>query len=113
MPGFTSLADKLDQHTNLLTTFINLDSGDDSKGIHEFLMKDQVWFWDQATATTTQYQALETIVNWALDNEVTLDEVKSVRDNIEIYKTTATITSGGRNDSRRVCITDNNNSDSL
>lgn len=85
--GFTDLANKLEKNSELLTTFMNMESGWGSFGIHKFLMEEKAWhqLWNQNRGTNEQYKALEAIINWALDDSITLDALEEVKNNIGDY----------------------------
>lgn len=80
--GYGDVADFLREHRTLANTWLNeLDTSDDSDGIHEALMKDMDEGTDEAIEVERQYDYLMGIFNWALNSPITIDELKDIYEN--------------------------------
>lgn len=82
--------DLLLNNRKIVSTFINLDSRDKSKGLQELLMKHtNVFGWDTAISDNDQKNALNMIIAWAASKNVSVDNLSNIKNNeIYLYKRT-------------------------
>lgn len=76
------IKDILNENRKILEVYINLSSADNSKGIHEMLMKQTNGFgWDTAINDDSQKQYLAMIISWATEENISLNELKNIYNN--------------------------------
>lgn len=95
----TDLADSMEDHTwnginskelllnnrQVVSKYINLQSEDSSKGLHEFLMKKQNTLgWDRRISDKAQKDALTMIINWATRANISVAQLQEIRNSIKI-----------------------------
>lgn len=83
LTGQKDIADFLEQHRTLTNTWLNeLDTSDDSDGIHEALAKEMDGKTDKGIdSEEKQYQYVKAIFDWALNSKITIKELESIYKN--------------------------------
>lgn len=83
--GRTNLLQLINNNPSLLETYLTLDADDQSKGLQEMLMKDRHWYnfgQDSSTGQKEQLDALEVILSWAADVNVSLDDLQKAKSQV-------------------------------
>ena len=80
--GFDDLANTLEKNPGLLTQYMSLMSNDASKGLHEFLMKEEILIltgFDINVNKNEQYSNLQKIMNWAKGENSSVQDISNVK----------------------------------
>lgn len=88
-----SYADILEQNPIILNVWMTrLASNDTSKGIQEALMRDlNGWGWDTKVNKIEQYKNLAFVISWAAEENISVQELTSIRNNIKVGVTATNI----------------------